>query len=253
MWRLVAALGSLGSVVACGGIARGDHDPAQAGGSAGAFASGGTGTPAGGKHGFGNFVAPKASCEGDYLACGCGCCEDLSDSRQATCYYPEYGDSLAAIIAEDTRIKSQASCANAGCERGKRHVCCVSAPPLGKGLYDASYSGPDSALIRIIKSDAEAGCSDFTLSLFGKASLSSLASHGFNWMGGAHYSPCGVVANAPRAIGVTGDISSRANASTCLLDVHVTVFYGLPAGDVQPVRFDVDGLDAGLMAYECPH
>jgi len=151
------------------------------------------------------------------------------------------------------KTRSTASCANVGCNAGKLISCCLSLPPEapGSAKYSGFYSGPDSAIIRILKADANGNCGAFSMSGTGGLTLPSLSSPHLPWSGDGSFAPC--MENAPnqRPVGISGDVSRYVSGSSCVLDVHVTLFFGLPGSTVQRVRFDVDGLDVGIPSGEC--
>jgi len=240
----VAALGALAWFAACGGAAeRGDGSGGT--GSGGAIAALG-GQSVGG-------TAGAATCEGPYLACGCGCCGDIVQDVPTSCYYPEYGDGLAEIAMRDAATKSMAACAHAGCSAGTLFACCLSAPAEapGSAQYTGSYSGPDSMIVRISKTDANGNCGTFSLSPAGGTTLPSLSAPHWPWWRDGRFAPCTENAQGSRPIGISGAVAHYVSGSRCLFDVHVTLFFGLPGSSVRPVRFDVDGLDVGVPSSEC--
>jgi len=239
-----------GSAAATGGVAAtggatlsGGGTPVGEGGAPGKASEGG-GLSTGG-------MAGHASCEGAYLACGCGCCPEASlRTRADSCYYPELGDTLAQIAAQDTQ--SAMNCANTSCSRGTIHACCVSLPSEpDAGRYSGSNSGPDSGLIRIFKSESDGNCADFTLARFGPRSR-NLSSRNLSWSGGGDYAACGPSARVSTALGVIGDARLQVIGDSCTVVLHLTAFYSSLEAGVRAVRFDVDGLNVGLAAYECP-
>ncbi len=141
--------GSEDGAAAVSGTA-GSIPAASGGGAGGRQVSGGSGATAGGEGGdagsgassneggsSGDADPPNAgaagaatlACAGEYVACGCGCCGGTTSD--AVCYYPDRGDSLAAIEYDDQAVAASPSCDGAGCALGRHYVCCAtpSEPP----------------------------------------------------------------------------------------------------------------------------
>ncbi|MGC4089997.1 MAG: hypothetical protein QM756_19335 [Polyangiaceae bacterium] len=214
----------------------------------GGFVSVGTGGEAGGG---GEAGAP--SCEGSYTACGCGCCGGVQQTTPTTCYYPEWGDSLATIVAADKRVAGSASCANAGCSFPYVYACCMSAPQEAQSAGQYTWSRLGDSL-SLFKTDAQGMCGSLQLEI-GAPPLPTLRADTFGWTSSGSYQPCSMSSiNEP--IGISGSIyayrTSSGGTSTCALNVHVTLFIGLGNGGVRAARFDVDGIDAGFPADVCP-
>jgi len=222
-------------------------------GSGGAVAALG-GQSAGGKAASGGMpfesagAAGEPACEGNYIACGCGCCGG-GPTEATACYYPEYGIRLSDAIQQDALARSQPGCANAGCSLGANYACCMSAPqePSTMSLYAYDFL-PDEPRLTLIKTEGSGMCATLVLSGLG-AALPTLSADVLRWTGVGSYTPCMPGARRSNAIGISGSVYERNDVDGCLLNVHVTLFIAAENGEVTPVRFDVDNLNPGL---KCP-
>lgn len=121
------SVGAAPSVGAAGSPSTPSDGGTHAGASgAGGAASAGESAQAAGAAGS---VGAPATCGsgGRYVACGCGCCFPMQS--QPRCYYPELGQTLASIQADDQARSGSAQCAAAGCSIGIEYICCTKARP----------------------------------------------------------------------------------------------------------------------------
>jgi hypothetical protein len=129
-----AGLAGIGGVGANAGSAGAESGVAGTPAATGGVATGGSGGD--GAAGEGG-AAPDFACRG-LTACGCGCCAD--SNPKVTCYYPEYGDDLAAIDEADDLASMSPDCETAGCSAGLHYVCCVTPSEAREGKYTASLT-----------------------------------------------------------------------------------------------------------------
>jgi len=241
---------SAGGAIAQGGSAATGGKVSNGGGQAEA----GT-TAAGGEASDGGATSEggAASCSGSYRACGCGCC--AGQTSPPTCVYPELGDDLAALIAADEALKHDLqTCISAGCSRGVDYVCCESpAPSAEEATYTASLLIGAIDRIRIDKMTTD--CSALTLR---QATPGTPVQPGFRletpagWeMQQATRLPCISSAIGPSAIGAIGKLSLRVLGNTCVVDVHLALFFGDAANGVDAERFDADALPLDLPVAQC--
>src|SRR5215216_4573485 len=137
-----------------GGLARAGADTGGGTGGGGApLNTGGKGLATGGGAATGGGTAGALGGEGSepaeagapaagaasgcdsYEACGCGCCG--GQPPHAKCVYPDLGQDLNSIIADDVATRQDVeACANVGCSAGQAYFCCEAPPPSNDG---ASY------------------------------------------------------------------------------------------------------------------
>ncbi|MFZ5895279.1 MAG: hypothetical protein ACOY0T_29755 [Myxococcota bacterium] len=204
-------------------------------------------TASGGRVGKVDFAAAgeagASACE-SYSACGCGCCSPQSMTA-TDCYYPEYGEHLSDIIAQDRLAAADATCANAGCSSPRNYACCVSAPQERQDEAKYTWTTLPNAVIRINKQEGRGMCAGLTLRA-NAPHRASVISYVFDWDEDGSYAPCAHAAETYSAIGIEGTVYDYVGPNGCVLNVHVTLFIALPNGDVLPVRFDVDGIETQL-------
>jgi hypothetical protein len=191
------------------------------------------------------------ACSGYYDACGCGCCAATAPTR--ACVYPGLGQDLTTVAAEDA-VTKQGGCAMAGCSVGREYFCCaVPAPAEDGGSYEASLIIGGINRIRFDKQTT--ACTSLVLAQTFPANpvakdafpvqvpmgyqLESVMSMG-----------CTVSASGPRAIGAIGKFSLRILDEACVVDAHFTAFF-VNDRQVNPVRFDADGVAIALPVSQC--
>ena len=250
--------GASGSAVSAGGTPVTSGGRAAAGSAnnlggeptrAGAPATGGE--PAAG----GESAGGAASCDGTFRACGCGCCGPSSPSSTTTCVYPELGQSLSPIIAADlARSHDAVHCAAAGCSIGIDYVCCEAPAPMPEqATYDAAVVIGDINRLRVNKMGAD--CSTLTLR---EVAPADPVAPGFpaempeGWgIEQATRLPCSSSMTKPRAIGAIGKLSLRVLGNACVVDAHLTLFFGDAMNGIEAERFDVDALPVGVPVAQC--
>jgi len=211
------------SVATAGSGAGGSGDMASAGTSS-VEAAGAAGTP-------------ELACQGSADACGCGCCGGVA--LTPTCYYPEHGDDLAALVAADKA--TGVNCDAVGCSIGAHLVCCETpsvddTATYTMGGYESSYN-----YLVVSRKTAAGRCTQavfveapdtqpvFLLDISDGAALVNNSTQD-----GA----CDDMNGAPQraAIGGIGSMSHTAPHS-CSWDFDFTLFFGNDDGSVDPVRF----------------
>jgi hypothetical protein len=180
------------------------------------------------------------------------------------CYYPEAGDDLDSLIAEDKAAAQNPNCAQAGCSAGTRLTCCVrgAGDPSSTGTYAAQYVPTALDRITVTKQGTNGHCSRFTIAAPTNSSISRLrtaldlpmtgeptASWG---MESASDALCSMDAATPGAIGAIGSLKLRVQGSACVVDIHLTAFFER-SGSIAGVNFDADGvaLNGGLSVGQC--
>jgi hypothetical protein len=187
----------------------------------------------------------------EYVACGCGCCSG-GPAPIERCFYPEAGDSLASIIAQDQTQQSSPSCATAGCSVGVRHRCCVSSPPepAGSATYTAHYTSTalDRMIIQRMSPDGRCARLVFASPHSGVGIYTALELPAGSWaLEQIHEMPCAMSALPPPGIGAFGQLHLVPQASGCAVSIHLTAFFAHTS-----VRFDAEGLAlAGVSPGAC--
>lgn len=241
---------SAGQKPQAGKPATGGEAPANGGASATSGAAGltgiagaGGGAAGAGQAGAGQAGATSSSCDGSYLACGCGCCA----ATVPACYYPELGESRAAVeMADKAAAVNLEQCMKAGCTAGKYYQCCEGLPPESARRYGVSLAF--GGLNHLIISKFTEYCSslglaqplaktnDFPLKLPQGWDIQQL-----------QRAPCDSGETKANAIGALGTVALRAEGEKCVVDAHFTAFFA-DQNSVEGERFDFDGypLDMGL-------
>ncbi|HWA73401.1 MAG TPA: hypothetical protein VG937_13740 [Polyangiaceae bacterium] len=243
-----------GGIVDGGSTSGGAGGTRQTGG-----ASGSAGTVAGGAGG--EAGGPGVAC-GEYRACGCGCCVG-GPAPQVRCYYPEAGDDLDQLIAEDQAAAQNPNCAQAGCSAGIRHACCVrgAGDPGSTGTYTALYTPTAVDRIAVMKQGTNGHCarvgivtpsSSSTNRTYTSLELPVPAAPTLAWgFESASDALCSMSAIPPSAIGAIGSLKLRAVGDACVIDIHLTAFFDRNGG-IEGVDFDADGIPlSGLGAGQC--
>lgn len=264
-------LSTSGEAGALGGVT--GSSPGGSPASAGFAADAGGGSEAGGVSGSGNeggssvggeagsagaAGAPSFECAGEYVACGCGCCGGVTP--QTVCYYPDRGDSLAAIQSEDQELAMNPECANAGCSLGVHYACCATpSDSPGAASYEASGAMVSSDLYRasIYRTGADDRCQfvhiargdgppskEFPIALPDGWILEVLTDSACEDKNSADAS------KHRAAIGGLGSLGFARAGSECTLEFDFTLFFSSTNGQVDAVRFQSDGLP-GPSVPEC--
>lgn len=181
-------------------------------------------------------------CPGKYDACGCGCCE--STPRDLVCYFPTAGDALEAIKAADDEVRSTTNCTTAGCTAGKRHVCCLPAPPEPAASASYAASGDIGGNEHVFVTKTGDDCAGLTfMTTSSPHPAYRVESPRRLGLIDAVFGACGDGGAREQAKGALGTLDFRASGEECLVDVHVTLFAFTTAGEVKTVRLDADGLE----------
>jgi len=221
--------GFAGTTAVVGGGAAG-----SSGGVAGTAGAGVAGamTDEGGAGGSREFA-----CEGSYDVCGCGCC---GAAMSTGCYYPEHGDDLSALKAEDQATAMSPSCDNAGCASGTHLLCCEMAPVNDVANNEIVYFSDDPNTW-FIRSTPDEHC---TALIIPTASLGGSVSFAFpeQWpIAGASTQDgtCDSFERAPArpAIGALGTLVRNPDCPAAY-DADFTLFFQSDAGTVEGVRFE---------------
>lgn len=182
----------------------------------------------------GNLACPL----GRYAACGCRCC----GTPPPTCVYPQLGDDLVAIAADDQAVASNPNClAVSSCRTGHDYYCCVGPEPVPEpeAQYEAGlYIGGNDRIwirkstdhcVRIDAHSPAAAVHDVPLKLPERFTVQSLSR------------TCERGSITDQAIGALGELSLRVEGSACVMDVHATLFF-LDGSGVTAERLDADGV-----------
>jgi len=251
-----AGNGSAGQKSEAGKPATGGGAPASGGASAGggAPASGGSPVTSGaagllgvagsdeGGAGASDGGATSSSCDGTYLACGCGCCLQTVQA----CYYPELGESRAAVeMADQATAVNLEQCTKAGCTAGKYYQCCEALPPEPGRRYGVTTAF--GGLNHLTISKFTGFCSSLALAqpLTKSQDFPLQLPEGWD-IQQLQRSPCNTAERA-NAIGALGTVALRVDGEKCVVDAHFTAFF-VEQNGVEGERFDIDGypLDMGL-------
>ena len=198
-------------------------------------------------------VEAGGACTGEYTACGCGCCG--STATNTACYYPSLGETIATVTAADQATKSATNCALAGCSIGIHYLCCapVAPDPPSSATYAAEWYIGGLDHVRISKTGADCANLSFARPLSTPNSALRITMPPSWNVEMASFGPCGDAgAVASSAKGAVGTYALRASGTSCLADVHVTLFAFAADGTVLSARLDIDGLAMpGISAGMC--
>jgi len=261
-----------GSDTGAGGSSAGSNSSTSTGGAA---STGGTSaTPEGGSATGGMSVAQGgaafepgeggdagvsgagggAACEGPYHACGCGCC--VGQASLASCVYPDLGEDLAKVSADNLARKMDvAACAAAGCSAGHDYFCCAAPAPSNDGasyLTSRYIGGIDRLRLHKKAND----CSTFVLQQTSRSAPPDPRAFPVNVPDGWKIesitsSTCTSSAVGPNAIGAIGDFTLRVVDDACVADAHLTAFFSNAEQELTAVRFDADAVPGGFSVSEC--
>lgn len=196
-----------------------------------------------------------AACNGYLHACGCGCC--AGQPTPATCVYPDLGQDLAELTAQDLATKmDSAACAVAGCSLGKDYFCCAAPPARNEGAsYQTSMliGGVNRLLLHKM---ATPNCGTLTLQQRYPADPVDPQAPPLKLPAGwkletVRSLPCSSSAIGPNAIGAIGSFELRVLNDACVADVHVAAFFSNDERELSTVRFDADGVPTILPVAEC--
>ena len=243
------------------------------GGSGGSVSVGGRNLTEGGSNAMGGMIATlggqpsepgeagapaaggAAACSEYYQACGCGCC--AIQPAPATCVYPDLGEDLSEIIAQDAaRRMDRVGCANVGCSSGQGYYCCA-APPVSSddgASYETSvYVGGYN---RIHLHKRETDCSTFTLRQRSPADPQNPDAFPVEVPGGWEIEavttlPCASSVTRPQAIGAIGHFSLRVEDDACVVDAHLAAFFVNDERELQTLRFDADAVPLSMPLDQC--
>ncbi len=240
------ASGGFSSVGGSGGRstsgAAGSDSGGEAGGGIAGSASASGGMASAGEGSGGEAGAPVVEC-GTYDACGCGCCGGATPTP--TCYYPERGDELASIIAADQAQSVDPGCESAGCSLGARHLCCVTPEPSA-GIYAARAIAGGFDRLTIERRGSGERCAALTLvSPVSGGQLDFPLEAPSGWaLERTGESACEDGTLAPPGRPAAGGIGSVSYSTPepCALDFDFTLFFLSDTGEVEPVRFQGEGV-----------
>jgi hypothetical protein len=197
-------------------------------------------------------TAGAPSCSGHYLACGCGCCG--TTASPGACVYPDLGQDLTTVTAEDV-AKKTGDCAAVGCGIGRDYFCCAAPPPTNDGAsYQASVliGGVDRLTLYKVAKD----CSNFVLQQTFPANPVDPNPFPVEVPAGWKIEsvttlPCISSAFGPKAIGAIGKFSLRVLNEACVVDAHLSAFFTNDQRALNAVRFDADGVPIALPVSQC--
>lgn len=186
-------------------------------------------------------------CEGEYLACGCGCCPD---QYSFACYYPDRGDSLTTIASEDRAVAMSPSCENAGCGVGIGYTCCQVPPVDPDATYEVTSFGSGLLHLLIERTGADGVCGSLSLIYPSDAEPGFPLDLPERWgLNSTEGSTCNME-DGRGAMGAIGSVSFT-TPDRCTLDFDFTLFL---AGRFEAVRFKASGVPvpADLASPNCP-
>lgn len=210
--------------------------------------SGEAGTPGAGGGGG------AAACVGYLHACGCGCCG--VEPTPATCVYPDLGQDLTELTAQEAN-HGPGNCAFAVCGTGHDYFCCAAPPPSTDGAsYETSVLIGGINRVRLHKMLIPTECSTFVLQ---QAPPSTPADpQAFPVKLPARWKiesirslPCSSSAIGPNAIGAIGDFSLQVVNGACTVNAHLAAFFNNAQLGLQTVRFDADAVLVDIPVGEC--
>jgi len=195
-----------------------------------------------------------AACNGYLHACGCGCCG--VQPSPATCVYPDLGQDLSELTAQDLATKKDsAGCAVAGCSLGQDYFCCAATPPSNDGAkYETNVSIGAYDRIRLYK--AATDCTNFVLRQAPPADPADPQAFPVTVPIGWKLEtlttlPCSSSAIGPNAIGAIGSFALRVLNGACVVDAHLSAFFSNDKRELKTVRIDADGVPVSLSVAEC--
>jgi hypothetical protein len=242
------ASGGAGTSAVSGGGAGGVGASADEGGS-----SGETETSDGGAAG-----AAPATCAGEYDACGCGCCGGTTP--KPVCYYPDRGESLAAIEHEDQSAAMSPSCANAGCAVALHYTCCAlpsDPPPAMSYAVTGGMITPDIYRVSLYRTGTDERCQ---VAHFARGDGPGGKSFPITMPDGwilellEDYLCADASSQIPskrrEAVGATGQLGFSSTSGECSVKFDFTAFFTSESGGVDAVQFASDWQEAPVVP-EC--
>lgn len=219
-------------------------------GNGGVLASAGMGGAAGSSAGAAG--ASTSACD-DYLACGCGCCGGTAPDH--ACYYPDRGDTLERIVADDQALAADAACAGAGCAKGTLYWCCVP-PSEGQPATYRTDSFQSDAYDRfvLIRADEANNCTVLSVSsIIEPPKFPIEVPEGWKVDVGSSGFNCNSIYNFPNqriAIGGEGFVSFT-TPDRCAIDFDFTLYFDI--GDDAPAatRFVGQGVPTPNLGSSC--
>lgn len=203
--------------------------PSAAGGAPSPLAGGAAGAGAGAGGG-----EPVGECEGEYLACGCGCCGGGSETLR--CYYPGGSQTLASIREADRLAGSSPDCANMGCFMGQRYVCCMTdaaaAASATGAEYTASFAPGGYDRVTFTKTAGDGHVAEFSLYSFDGATSEADLEFPTGWSLELASVALEGTAVTSALIGGQGAFSARPDGSGCAIDLDLTLFFQAENGTV---------------------
>jgi hypothetical protein len=247
----VSSGGTAGAVSTGGATVGGSSAGGVTGGGIGGVASAGespeptdAGAPA---------VGGAPGCTGYYPACGCGCCGGLPHA--ASCVYPDLGQDLTEVAAQDAERRQGGGCALAGCSLGMDYFCCAAPPAVAdNATYEASVFIGGINRLRLHKQSKD--CSTVELQQTSPADPADPAAFPLTLPAGFKVEsirtlPCSSSAIGPAAIGAIGSFKLRIVGEGCVVDAHLTAFFTNDARELRTVRFDAEGVLVDRELAEC--
>jgi hypothetical protein len=243
-----------------GGASGGRASGGAAGSSAGAGGTGGNGAgPSAGVGGnsagsAGAAGAPDLGCDGAYDVCGCGCC---GEAMSAGCYYPERGDDLATIRADDQAAAMHPRCATEGCSLGVRLLCCETTGVEDSATYALSGWSSDLQYTVVARTTDDGRC---TGAVFARPRIPGRGAFPFElpdqWnFEYAYAQDGGCDANLPSeelvTIGGLGFLKFTDPNCIFVFDFDFTLFFRGEADSVEAVRFKADGVRFPIHGDTC--
>jgi hypothetical protein len=157
------------------------------------------------------------------------------------CYYPDAGDQLTAIIADDQELAQDPACANSGCSSGVRRVCCEIADEDPSASYEANGWSSDAQYLILSRESAAGRCTSVTLRLqAGQAEFKLGAGEAIG--PATRDGQC----NEPEEpalrplLGALGFVRSTPPPRSCAYDFDFSLFFLADDGSVEAVRFKAD-------------
>jgi hypothetical protein len=170
------------------------------------------------------------------------------------CYYPERGDDLAAIRAEDQMAAMNPNCATTGCSAGVHLVCCESAEPE-PATYELLGWSQDTAYLGFSRTGEDGRCSSLTIGRRGEDRTGFPIELPERWaIAQTSDGRCGMMGSPVRdVIGALG-VVKQTLPGYCGYEIDLTLFFLADNGEVNPVRFQASGLSPNSYSPEdrCP-
>jgi hypothetical protein len=218
----------------------------------GGSGGGSAGAPTAGEAGAAG--APEPACDGAYDVCGCGCCG--GEAMSAGCYYPERGDVLATIKADDQAFAMSPRCATEGCSSGVRVLCCETGVEV-PATYALSGFSSDLQYWIVARTTDDERCFG---AVFARPRIPGRGAFPFElpdqWnFEYAYVQDGGCDANQSSvrlvAIGGLGFLKHTDPSCLYVFDFDFTLFFRGEADSVEAVRFKADGVRYPIQSDTC--